>query len=210
MLTASPHAATAMDLSRWIGVNPKTAWHLCHHIRHAIARDTLPFAGPVEADEAYFGGQSRFRHAHQRRHPPPKTIVAAVQDRRTGLVAAAVVPHADRWTLRAFLAQHTKPTVMVYTDESRVYDGLPHRQTVNHSAGQYVNGDASTNGIEAVFRVLKHAYRRSFWWSPKHIHRYIGSTVTRFNLRSLPPEERMTWTARALVGRRLHYVDLVA
>lgn len=210
LITASPHAATAMDLHRWLGIDPKTAWLLAHKIRHAIARDTLPFASPVEVDEGYFGGQARFQHAHQRKQKRPKTIVGVLRDRRTGLAAAAVLPGADRWTMRHFLAQRTKPPVLVFSDESRAYAGLPHHQTANHSAGQYVNGDASTNGCEALIRWLKHAYRRSHWWSPKHMPRYIASSVTRFNLRPLSPADRMAWTTRALVGRRLRYVDLVA
>ena len=37
---------------------------------------------------------------------------------------------------------------MVYTDEAKTYVGLrrPHK-TVKHSAGEYVNGMASTNGM---------------------------------------------------------------
>ena len=209
-MTVNPQPPTAAELGRWLGIHPKTAWVLAHKIRHAMARDTLPFRGPVACDEGYFGGQQRFRHAWQRKHPPPKTIVAVLRDLPTGLAKAAIIPGADRWTLRAFLDQRTTRGVLVYTDESTAYRGLPHHQTVNHSAGEYVDGEVSTNACEALIRWLKMAYRRSYWWSPRHFARYLASSVTRFNLRPLPPDDRMAWVARALVGRRLRYVDLVA
>lgn len=48
---------------------------------------------------------------------------------------------------------------MLHTDEAAAYadlDGLFfRRESVNHSRGEYVRGDVTTNGVESVFAVLK-------------------------------------------------------
>ena len=38
------------------------------------------------------------------------------------------------------------------TDEHPPYRGLPNHQAVKHSVGEYVNGQASTNGVEPFWR----------------------------------------------------------
>ena len=49
-----------MQLAADLGVTQKTAWHLAHRIRQALAEGGLPgFDGPVEADETYIGGKAR-------------------------------------------------------------------------------------------------------------------------------------------------------
>ena len=46
-----------------------------------------------------------------------------------------------------------------------------HRSVV-HSRGQYVDGDAYTNGIESFWAPLKRAHKGTFHKiSPKHLHR---------------------------------------
>ena len=48
----------------------------------------------------------------------------------------------------------------IYTDEHGAYRGLPfEHKTVKHSAGEYVNGMAHTNGIESFWALLKRGLR---------------------------------------------------
>ena len=64
----------------------------------------------------------------------------------------------------------------VYTDDHRAYLGLQgyEHETVNHSANEYVNGMASTNGIESVWAVLKRGVHGTYHHiSKKHLHRYV-------------------------------------
>ena len=50
-----------MKLRRDLGVMQKTAWHLTRRIRETWAKvEGLPFAGPVEVDEAFMGGMRLF------------------------------------------------------------------------------------------------------------------------------------------------------
>ena len=75
----------------------------------------------------------------------------------------------------------------MYTDEARAYIGLRRdHETVSHSAGEYVNGMASTNGMESFWAGLKRGYRGVYhWFSVKHLHRYVSEFEGRHNDRPL-------------------------
>jgi transposase-like protein len=54
---------SANQMKRTLGVSYKTAWYLCHRIRHAMAQVERPVLdGTVEMDETYVGG-----HEHRGR-----------------------------------------------------------------------------------------------------------------------------------------------
>ena len=55
-------------------------------------------------------------------------------------------------------------------------------EVVNHSANQYVNGMAHTNGIESVWAVLKRSLMGTYHHvSVKHLHRYLHEATFRLN-----------------------------
>lgn len=143
---------------------------------------------------------------------PGKAIVAGVRDRATGMVAAAVLPSVMQIHLQPFVIAHTQKTALVYTDELASYKHLPRRRKfVTHAAGQYVDGQVHTNGIESFWAVLKRGYKGTYhWMSPKHLQRYVNEFVGRHNSRGLGTEERMRLTFRGLIGERLEYSQLTA
>lgn len=54
--------------------------------------------------------------------------------------------------------------------------------TVNHSAGEYVKGDAHTNGIESVWAVLKRGLHGIYHHvSKQHLGRYVSEFAFRLN-----------------------------
>src|SRR5438093_4617168 len=54
---------SAKQLEREIGVTYKTAWRMFNKIRSMLDQNgETPFSGTVEADEAYIGGRSKWRH----------------------------------------------------------------------------------------------------------------------------------------------------
>lgn len=56
----SLNGASSMKLHRDLGIRQATTWHLHYRIRTAFLREFAPeFAGPVEVDEAYFGGKEK-------------------------------------------------------------------------------------------------------------------------------------------------------
>ena len=98
---------------------------------------------------------------------------------------------------------------MVYTDGEPAYKGLPNHAAVAHTVGQYVDGQAHTNGLESFWSLMKRGYHGTFHHvSPKHLDRYVGEFAGRHNARPLDTLAQMTAMVRGMEGKRLRYHDL--
>ena len=147
-----------MKLHRDLEVSQPTAWYLAQRIRKGFpSSDYAAMAGPVEVDETFVGGLEKNKPAHKKlragRGTVGKIAVAAAKDRETGRISATVVPSTDKATLQPFVIERTEPGATVYTDDHSAYHGLPgvKHQTVRHSVGEYVDGQAHTNGVESFW-----------------------------------------------------------
>ena len=214
ILTTGIKGTSSMKLHRDLRITQKSAWFLAHRIRETWAENCgAPFTGPVEADETYIGGKVRNMHRKKRRQLEHglanKTMVAGVLDRRTRKIRAHVVERKDAETLSGFVKQVAPRTPMVYTDEAAAYDRLPNREAVNHGVGQYVDGQAHTNGLESFWSLLKRGYHGTFHrMSPKHLPRYVAEFAGRQNDRPLDTLTQMERIAAATNGKRLKYRTL--
>ena len=159
------------------------------------------------------GGREKNKHGKKKlkagRGTVGKTVVAGMKDRETNTVTAAVVPSTDRPTLHGFVTDRAAPGATIYTDEHASYEGLPHHEVVNHSAKEYVHGQAHTNGIESFWALLKRGYIGTYHqMSVKHLNRYVNEFAGRHNARPLDTITQMEQLTRGLVGKRLPYRDL--
>ena len=142
-----------------------------------------------------------------------KTAVIGVKDRDSGEVRAEVIENTDGESIKGFVREHVEPGATLYTDEARVYRGLPEydHEAVNHSVGEYVDGMAHTNGIESFWSMLKRAHKGTFHKiSPKHLDRYVSEFAGKHNHRDSDTLVQMRDTVARLVGRRLLLRDLTA
>ena len=216
LFCTSLKGVASMKLHRDLKITQKSAWHLAHRLRKAFGHEPNLFAGPVEVDETYIGGRNQNRHASKRKtateNVRSKIIVAAAMDRSSKKVSADVVPNVRAKTLHAFVAGRARHDAMVYTDDNAAYTKLPYRhESVNHSAGEYVRGQAHVNGVESFWSLLKRGYHGTFHhFSRKHLARYVAEFAARYNIRELDTIAQMAFVVQGMVSKRLKYSDLIA
>ena len=213
---------SALQLSKELGVQYRTAWHMLHRIREACGRGDFTLSNVVEVDETYIGGKEGNKHESKKLHAGRgavgKSAVVGVRE-RGGKVKAKPVERTDGRTLIGFVEGMVEPGSTVYTDDAAAYGALPTiinqyaHDTVAHSKGEYVRGEAHTNGIESVWAVLKRSITGTWHHvSPKHLGRYANEATFRLNEGNCEVDtiDRMTEFARGVGGKRLAYADLIA
>ena len=213
---------SAMQLSKELGVQYRTAWHMLHRIREACGRGDFTLADVVEVDETYIGGKESNKHASKKlnagRGAVGKAPVAGVRE-RGGKVKAQPVERTNAATLIPFIEDNVEQGATVYTDDAAAYGALPtilnqyQHDVIRHGSGEYVRGDVHTNGIESVWAVLKRSIHGTWHHvSPKHLGRYVNEATFRLNEGNCEVDtiDRMRDFAAGVNGKRLRYKDLIA
>jgi transposase-like protein len=188
MICEAKKGMSAMQVQRHLGVNYRTAWHLCHRIREAMKDGDFLLSGEVEADETYMHGKVK-RRAWRDRKPKENAVVFGMVE-RGGKLKLVPVADAKIKILQPVLEKHiSKDVETIYTDEHVSYpialrpkfDGK--HKTINHSR-TYGIGDIHTNTIENAFSLLKRGVYGTFHKvSIKHLGRYCNEFSYRFNRR---------------------------
>ena len=214
------------QLAREVGVTQKTAWFMLGRLRevanqmNGLGRPVGEDGGEVEADETYMGGKRKNMSNAKRkalkdtgRGTVGKAPVAGVRDRMEGRIKLQAVSKVDKKTLHQFIESNVATGATLYTDEHGAYLGLVDfdHHSVSHSVGEYVRGQAHTNGIESFWALLKRGYVGTFHhFTWKHLHRYLDEFEARWNLGKLEGGLRLNKVLDSASGRRLTYADLIA
>ena len=161
-------------------------------------------------DETYVGGKAKNR-AYAENLPRHEPVVALVE--RNGRVASFHVPNVNATNMKPIIKEQISAKSHLRTDESVIYlepgKSFASHETVNHSAKEYVRGDAYTNTVEGYFSVLKRGiYGVYHHVSAEHLKRYLAEFDFRYNERialGVDDQERTTRALRGIVGKRLTY-----
>lgn len=217
MICSHKKGVSAAQLQRDLDLGSyRTAWHMAHRIRAAMQEEPLRglLAGAVEVDETYVGGKPKAKKAIKRGRGTKKTAVLAMVE-RNGRAWSGPVERVDAKPLKGAVIASVDPASVISTDEWRPYTGLEKsppngHKTINHSKGEYVNGDASTNTVESYFAIMKRSVYGTFHHvSKKHIARYCDEFSFHWNMRNMTDGEAALMAISGFSGKRLPYAVLI-
>lgn len=161
---AGAKGRAALDLSRQLNVQAKTAFVLMHKLRKAL-ENFVPvhlLDGEVEVDGTWYGGRRRKTNEVSKRkqsqHVPKDQQSIVVIRQRGGLTRARVFKTESlsvQWVIN-----NIHPTAKVFTDDAPHWNAL-HAffdvATINHSKFGFWSLAASTNEVESVHSRFRRA-----------------------------------------------------
>src|SRR5260370_24764263 len=216
-MCASKKGISSNQLHRVLGVTLRTAWHMSHRIRLAMApgSGSGPLGGEgkiVESDETFCGWKGgspkwilhpEFGWQRSMSQSDRMTIVTLVE--RGGPARSIHVDDVKAATLRATVLGNADTKSKLMTDERSSYRAIGRRfashGTVNHAAEEWARGEAHVNSAESSFSIFKRAmvgvYQRC---DERHLHRYPAEFDFRYSNRAAVGVDDAGRTERAGLG----------
>lgn len=225
LMCASKKGIATRQIQRMLNCSMKTAWHLTHRIRAAMADGGLgPLGGEyktVEVDETFIGGKEKNRHKSKRAKTRlggswgKETVLSLVE--RDGRVRSIHVASVTAEKLRPVLVSHIHADSKLYTDDAGQYRHMDRdfaHEFVNHGAEEYVRYPKGgepihTNTVENYFSILKRGVTGCYFHvSEAHLHRYLAEFDFRYSNREklgIDDVSRAELAVKGMKGKRLTY-----
>src|SRR6185369_800380 len=212
LLCASKKGISTRQLQRMLGCGMKTAWHLGHRIRFAMAPggDVGPLGGAgkiVEADETALTTSRKTKKPVGQHRRKPKAIVLSLVE-RGGHIRSVVLDHRGvARHLRKMVHQDSK----LVTDKAQYYKFPPvaDHESVDHSKLEWTRGEVHVNTLEGFFSVVKRGLVGVYQHvDSKHLDRYLAEFDFRQNTRvalDFNDVQREAAAIQSTKGKRLTY-----
>ena len=197
---------SALQLSRDIGCNYRTAFVLLHKLRQAMgALQAEKLSGEIEVDATYTGGyvkpstyakNRRDRRTLENQSGRKRCIITMVE--RKGRVLAFVAG-SERQALPQ-ITDRIEPGSIVYADEAKAYNALHSlfdMRRIDHSKAYSHNG-ASTNQAESFHSRLKRSIKGVYHHiAHDYLEGYLGEMAWRETNRRLSNGDQFLTIAAA-------------
>lgn len=210
------------ELSKYLGITQKTAWYLLHKIRYAFKPDGTVLEGDVAVDEVYLGGKwssiiipkkidilkkyGLWYEGDRKRTWHKKNIQRAISEYKQpvygmndgqNIVLMAVPNRFDSQDLLQLTLEYTGNVKHLISDQSHLYKEIANTGIeviqMNHSKGDFKNGDYSSNRIEGTFSHLKRRHRLQYVRpNKKYIQLYLNEFCFRWNNREQGSMDRLS------------------
>jgi transposase-like protein len=214
LLCSSKRGISTRQLQRLLNCGMKTAWHLGHRIRHAMAPDASVQLGglgkTVEADETELARSRKTKRPAGFRRKTHNPLVVSLVERGGDIRSTTLLDHNS--ALGIVRATVHKDSRLV-TDTTTRYRMAPvaNHEMVDHSKFEWTRGDVHTNTLEGFFSVLKRGLVGTYQHvDRKHLNRYLAEFDFRQNNRvalGIDDVTRAKTAIRGMVGKRLMYRD---
>lgn len=192
----SAKGISALQMSRDLDVQHKTAFVLCHKLREALAAEYegLKLSGEIEIDGQYHGGHIRPANLKEDRidrrlakhQTGTRRVVVAMRQRGGRTLTFVERNEADGVY---HVNQNADPAARIYADEASHWDVLHARfetYRINHSEA-YAIGDRCTNQAESYFARLRRMIRgQHHHVSPRYLAAYAHQAAWLEDHRRMP------------------------
>ena len=202
---------SALQLSRDLDCQYKTAFVLAHKLREALSAEMegMGLSGEVEIDGAYFGGSirpannkvDRVDRRLSRFQTGDRRVVVVMRERGGRTLTFVAKKEAEGVKLAR---ENIAPGTKVYADEATHWDDLeahfPGAGRINHSEA-YSTDEANTNQAESYFSRLRRMVEgQHHHVSARYLSQYAAEAAWKEDNRRLPNGEAFSRTVRLAMG----------
>jgi transposase-like protein len=217
LMCASKKGISTRQVQRMLSCSMKTAWHLTHRIRLAMAPidGGAPIGGEgkvVEADETFLTNSPKTKKRPGAGGYQHKIAVLSLVERGGAQRSVVLERSPSRHEIMGAISRHVHPESELHTDGAQYYKfprGVARHESVNHAKGEYARDGVHVNTLEGFFSVFKRGMIGTYQnVESQHLHRYVAEFDFRQSTRErlgINDTLRTELALQGFRGKRLTY-----